>query len=268
MDAEDDAQARCPSGIFVDGRCCTKSGMKLPVVGGVASYYTSYSLLLMIISSLVFVFGFLPLTLSGLAESGGLAQKLFSYGVVPVVLAGSVNSLAVFVASQVMMAFDNRLWNSDHKDHKVTVSGKLVKKMNRGNFMAHTAPMLVGLLMLFGTISIGVPSATSVSLVIGIALLWLIILAVTYSAIPVSKERDFSGAAQKKAHGGRVKKDLLGPTNFAHLDDETPIMQRMVNGLEKIGTVYQTQRPALVAMGIFVVNLFGILGMGGLLANR
>lgn len=244
--------ADCETGVFVDGACKRDGGFQIPKIGGQGSYYTSFSCVFLIVGALLLFGVFLPIMAAAphtLGNSVGV-----NYGLLPLILASCANSVGVFFGSQTMQATGYKLWDSEVQDGKqVTLTSDLLDKMLKGNFLVHTLPMVGALFMLGALVGMSGWSKSSKSsgnkpIIFGVAMLWIILLAGIYLALPVSRKTSAFGQ----------------PIMKTHLPEER-VESDMIQGEEKFKVVYNHPRPWMAMMSGFSMSLLTALGITSLL---
>lgn len=261
----------CASGVYADGLCVSTAGLARPVLGGLGSYYTSMSAVFGLVGLAVFLFLDVPatITLHLLRDAPSLlatAARVVQTCAVPVVLAAAVNSVGVFLSSQVTTAYDNPFWRS--KKDNTFVSGALLVTALRWNFVLHIVPMLVGVAAFGVTVGMhrgmGLYKAMATAATSAVILL---ILAAAYLCTPSSRQ-----VAVPVAYGEAI------PTAYAPLRpaEGTPLVPAdgggcavvgcgaefggSVYGLEKIRIAYSTTRP-LLPIALMCGSTFSLLAL-------
>ena len=248
--------AECHSGVYVDGACDDNAGIKVPKIGGTASYYTSLSCVYFIVAAVLFIGVLAPIMYASpqtLGQSMGL-----NLGLLPFIIGGCVNSLGVWFGSQTMQATGYRLWDTskvDPRKRKVTISSNLMDKIFKSDFMVHTLPAL-GAMVVLGCI-VGMCSTCRVNkgAIVGMSLAWVLLLSAIYLLIPVSKS----------SYGVSAYKGVdKTPHSFAPDADDDDYGQELT-GDKKVQAVYDHPRPWMAMLSTFAVSLVATLGVGALL---
>lgn len=247
----------CASGVYVDGLCSHTAGFARPVAGGMLTYYTSVSVVFGLVGLAVFVLLDVPatITLHLLRDAPVLlatVSRIVRACAVPVVVAAAVNSVSVFLSSQVTAAYDNQLWRSETDN--TFVSGAVLVKALRWNFLLHIVPMVTAFVVLGAVAGMHRGMGAANALWTGAASAAILaILAVVYLCTPSSRQ-----VALPVAHGDAV------PTQYAPSrpadrasppsgeNNHNPVFEGCgpefcgpVFGLDKIRIAYATARPWL-----------------------
>jgi hypothetical protein len=244
--------------VLVNGECDEEGGIRIPRQGGTASFYTSFSVVFLLIGVLSFVFFFLPVRLA--VGPSAVNHPAMVCGLIPIIVGSCANSIGVFTSSKAMQATGYRLWkrkphHTHVDDEDVTISSSLLQTILRGDFMYHVLPMLGSLIMLGGLIGLTDMTATHKLTAMGVATAWILAVMAVYAVTPVSSETD--GVA---GHTQAAEEKALAFARRRMGDADADVL-----GTNKFDVVYNHSKPWMAIGVAFATSLLSVVGIGALL---